>query len=130
MVSRQIDQRRAGGLGLVPAWRHFDQALDRNRHALGERTCPLDTHVTAQDDFALIDCDSSHSGSDLDHGSQAIAAENVRQGRLGRILPLGQVPIGGIQGRVVHAKNHLAGLWRGIGNLAQSQGRNAAEFIK
>jgi len=96
LVSRQIDQRRAGGLGLVPAWRHFDPG-SRPETATRSRTYLPARHPRHRARRFLRSSTAIPvtPGPTSTTVPRAIAAENVRQGRLWPDTAVGQVPIGG-----------------------------------
>ena len=66
----------------------------------------------------------------LDNPRLAVAAENVGEGRVGRILPLGQVAVGGIQTGVVNSEDHFTLLRNWIRHLRQTQTANTDEIVE
>ena len=88
----------------------------------GART--VHTNLTAENGPPVSRLEQIHPGSKLLNGPHAVAAEDMRQGRLGRILPLGQVAVSGIQTGIVNPEDHLAVLRNRVGYFRQTQAAN------
>jgi hypothetical protein len=71
-----------------------------------------------------------HPGAKSLYGSHAVAAEDMGQGGLGRILPLRQIAVRGIQTRVVKPEDHLTLLWNWIGHFRQTQAADAGQVVE
>ena len=99
--------------------------VDRHSDSFCKGAWTGHTHFAAQDGPSVSRLEQRHPGAESLDGPQAVAAENMGQGRLGGILPLGQVAVGGIQTRVVNPKDRLALLRNWIGHLRQTEAANA-----
>jgi hypothetical protein len=108
LIRREKRQWRASHFLRLPALRHRRDASRRDYSLLRQRAPGRHSHIAAQHPDGFADPHTGDIRPDGQHFAHAIAAQDVRQGRVGRIHGARQKSVGGIQSGELNPNEHFA----------------------
>lgn len=129
LVSGEVDEGRAGGVGFGPAAGELSEDTDGHGDLFGEGSGSGDAGIAAEDDAGVAGGEADDAGTDVEDVSDAVASEDVGEGGLSGVEAFGEVAVGGVEGGVVDGDDDFAVCCGGSRQFTEAKTAEAVELV-